>query len=503
MIKTALMSLWDKKDADKILSSLAAKKVKIIATSGTAKFIRERGYEVTDAGSLTGYGEILGGRVKTLHPVLFAGILARRDNPEDLKQIEAAGLETIDLVVVNFYPFAEKGMNAASEKETVEFIDIGGPSLIRSAAKNHRWVTVLSSPAQYDEFLDQFEKSSGGTEEIFRKKCAAKAFRLTSHYDALIAGTLGGEYLEGESSFPFTMFGRLNYGENPHQEGYFLKNPLWGISFSELSKGLSYNNILDAEAAVKAVRQFEEPAVSIVKHQSLCGLAEGKDLTETFKNAYETDPDSAYGGIFAMNRKIDLSLAEVINKTPFLTMIIAPEADDDAKEILAKKKKRIIILNGSLFTQDKGYSVKSVSGGFLYQTRDSFEDTSQWETVSSEKPDEKTFKSLVFAQKAVMSVKSNAVVLAQSSRLVGIGGGNVSRIDSVVQACEKAGEKARGSVMASDAYFPFPDSIEYAREKGVYAVVQPGGSKMDSKVLESAEKCGMIMIFSKRRHFYH
>ncbi len=503
MIKTALVSLSDKKDALKIIEVLTERKVKIIATLGTAKFIKDNGIPVVEADSVTGQKEILGGRVKTLHPSLFAGILARRDNPKDMEQLKDAGFSPIDLVVVNFYPYAEKGLKSGTTDEAVEFIDIGGPSLVRSAAKNHRWVTVLTSNSQYGEFVEQIEKNNGDTTYDFRKKCAAKVFRLTSHYDAVVAASLEKEPFEEESSFPFIPSASLTYGENPHQKAFFLKNPICEVSFAGFREGISYNNILDAESALRAVKLFERPAVAVVKHQSICGLAEDQDVQSAFKNAYDTDPDSAFGGIFAVNRKIDSDLAEIIDKTPFLTMIIAPGAEENASKILSKKKKRIIVLSEALFSSENYLTVRSVTGGFLVQTNDAFEDVSQWETVTSKKPSDETLRSLVFAQKAVMSVKSNAIVLAQSTKTVGIGGGNVSRIDSVIMACSKAGEKSKGSVMASDAFFPFPDSIEYAREKGVCAVVQPGGSKMDDKVLECAEKCGMIMIHSKRRHFYH
>ncbi|MBN1620259.1 bifunctional phosphoribosylaminoimidazolecarboxamide formyltransferase/IMP cyclohydrolase [candidate division WOR-3 bacterium] len=503
MIKTALVSLSDKKDTEKILKILAERKVNIIATSGTAKFIKDNGLPVTETDSVTGQKEILGGRVKTLHPSLFAGILARRDNPKDMEQLKDAGFSPIDLVIVNFYPYTEKGLKSDTTDEAVEFIDIGGPSLVRSAAKNHRWVTVLTSNSQYKDFLDQIKKNNGDTTLGFRKKCAAKAFRLTSNYDAVVAASLEEEPYEGESSFPFILSTPLTYGENPHQNAFFLKNPLCEVSFSELSKGMSYNNILDAESALRAVKLFDRPAVAVVKHQSICGLAEDSDIIKAYKNAYDTDPDSAFGGIFAINRKIDPELAEIIDKTPFLTMIIAPSAEENASKILSKKKKRLIVLSETLFSLKNDVSIRSVTGGFLVQTNDIFEDVSQWETVTSKKPSDETLRSLVFAQKAVMSVKSNAIVLADSTKTIGIGGGNVSRIDSVAMACLKAGEKSKGSVMASDAFFPFPDSIEYASEKGICAVVQPGGSKMDDKVLECAEKCGMIMIHSKRRHFYH
>ncbi|MBN1151099.1 bifunctional phosphoribosylaminoimidazolecarboxamide formyltransferase/IMP cyclohydrolase [candidate division WOR-3 bacterium] len=503
MIKTALISVFDKTGLESIVEFLREKNIKIISTSGSAKFIRENGCKVTEAGDLTGYGEILGGRVKTLHPALFAGILAKRDSQRDMEELQKAKIEPIDLVVVNFYPFSSKGLHSRDEDESVEYIDIGGPSLVRSAAKNHKWVTVLTSPSQYGEFLANIDRKTLDTDADFRKKCASKAFSMTSHYDAIISGQMNDGSMEPLSCFPYVIADKLAYGENPHQEGYFLKNPLCSVSLAEIQPRLSYNNILDAEAALRAVKSFEKPAVAVVKHQTLCGLAEDDDILKAYAEAYETDPDSAFGGIFAINRKIGVDLAENIDKTPFLTMILAPDADDEAKKIITKKKKRIIILDDRIFSNSPKLQIRSVTGGFLCQTADFFEDPSSWDTVSDQKPDKETLKSLVFAQKAVMFVKSNAIVLAKGTEIVGIGGGNVSRVDSVIQACSKAGERSKGSVLASDAFFPFPDSVEYAFKCGVRAIVQPGGSKGDSKVLECADKCGIIMVFSKRRHFYH
>lgn len=502
-ISRALISLSDKRNLDFLIKTLSDYNIDILSTGNTGKNIEQAGYKVTYIKDYTNFPEILSGRVKTLHPNIFGSILARRDNKSDINTLSELSLIPIDLVVVNFYPFEEKIHDLIDKNDLLKYIDIGGPSMVRAAAKNYPDVTTITSIEQYTALAEELEKNNGETSLEFRNKCAVKAFQLTSHYDSIIARTLH------TSSFPETLNISANrdiplfYGENPHQKAYYYKDPLQKTDLPSLSKNLSFNNILDAEIAVKSVKTFPEPTVSVIKHQTLCGLACDNSLANAFSNAYETDPMSAFGSIIALNREIDEQTAELIHKKGLIVMIIAPGAKENAKTILKKKKKRKIILNSDLFLLSQTLNIKSITGGFLLQENDSFESVDHWEIVTKNKPTEDEIASLKFAQRSLMFIKSNSVVLAKNKMLVGIGGGCVSRVDAVIQACRKAGDRSKEAVLASDAFFPFPDALEYAFNNGIRIFSQPGGSKKDNEIIEYADKAGISMIFTHRRHFYH
>ncbi len=503
IISRALISLSDKRNLDFLIKTLSDYDIDILSTGNTGKYIEQAGYKVTYIKDYTNFPEILSGRVKTLHPNIFGSILARRDNESDINTLSELSLKPIDLVVVNFYPFEEKIYNFKDKKDLLQYIDIGGPSMVRAAAKNYPDVTVITSTEQYTTLADELEKNNGETSLEFRKICAVKAYQLTSYYDSIIARTFD------PSSFPETMNISANrdislfYGENPHQKAYYYKDPLQNINLPSLCENLSFNNILDAEIAVKSVKTFPEPTVSVIKHQTLCGLASDNSLADAFSNAYETDPMSAFGSVIALNREIDELTAEFIHKKGFIVMVIAPGAKENATIILKKKKKRKIILNSDLFLLSQSLNIKSITGGFLLQENDNFEDVDRWEIVTKKKPTEDEIASLIFAQRSLMFVKSNSVVLAKNKTLVGIGGGCVSRVDAVIQACRKAGDRSKEAVLASDAFFPFPDAVEYAFKNAIRTFSQPGGSKRDNEIIEYADKAGISMIFTHRRHFYH
>jgi|SRR3989338_3300376 len=480
-VKTALISVFNKEGLEEVIRLLQKHGVKIISTGGTAEFIKKLGVEVTEVENLTGFPSVFGGRVKTLHPKIFGGILNRRDNAEDQKEKKEYKIEDIDLVIVDLYPF--------EEKPEIETIDIGGVSLIRAAAKNYNDVVVISSRDQYKHI-----KIETTLEE--RKKLAGEAFARTSSYDFAIR-----EYFQGMS---------LRYGENPHQKGTFVGD--LEKSFTQLhGKELSYNNLLDTEAAVAIVYDFKEPTFAIVKHMNTCGLAvreEGK-LLEAYKAAYEADPVSVFGGVLAANREIGEDIAALIRgQKLFVEVIIAPDFSEKALEILKEKKDcRILKCLPREALAKWGHEIRSSFGGFLVQDRDTHIETEKdLKVVTKRKPTEKEIADLLVAAVAVKHLKSNSVALVKGRTLLAMGCGQTSRVDALKQAIEKAknfGFSLKGAVLASEAFFPFPDCVEIAGAAGVTAVIHPGGSKNDQASIDMADKFGMAMVTTGYRHFKH
>jgi phosphoribosylaminoimidazolecarboxamide formyltransferase/IMP cyclohydrolase len=496
----AILSVYDKTGLVEFARGLSALSWTLLASGGTAKALRDAGLPVTEVADYTGSPEILGGRVKTLHPAIHGGLLAR-PNESDAAELSRLGWDLIDLVAVNLYPFeqtvAKAGVTLA---EAVENIDIGGVTLIRAAAKNFERVTLACDPADYPRVLEELRQ--GGVTPETRRELALKGFTSTAHYDAAIA-----TYLGGEESMIFSLYPvqKLRYGENPHQSaalyGYSTGNgPLGGKVLQ--GKELSYNNLLDLDAAWRAAVSYAETTVAIVKHLSPCGIASAPVLEEAYRKALASDPVSAYGGIIASNRIIDGATATAI-KELFVECIIAPGFSAEALGILASKKNCRLVEMPDLSLQPD-FELRSVNGGILKQSIDRGDpEGSAWKVVSSRQPTDEEWDNLRFAWKACQHVKSNAIVFAKSGATLGIGGGQPNRVDCVRIAAQKAGDRARGAVMASDAFFPFPDSIEVAAEAGVTAVVHPGGSLRDNESIAAADKAGMAMVVTGVRHFRH
>ena len=507
--KTALVSLSDKTGLNEIVKYLTSKNVKILSTGGTYKAIREICSDVIEVSEFTGFEEMMDGRVKTLHPKIHAGILARRD--KDLEVLSERGFEPIDLVIVNLYPFKETIASDCSFEEAIEKIDIGGPTMIRSAAKNFKDVAVLTDPGDYAEFINQWE-NDGGVSIEFREKQAKKVFALMADYNASIANYLSNEDEKTLPNFVFSESSKLRYGENPHQEARLLtfdglqnKN----IANAEILQGkeMSYNNIVDADAAWECVREFNDPACVIVKHANPCGVASSHSHLEAYNLAFQTDPTSAFGGIIALNGPLDGTTANEINQRQFVEVIIATDYSEEALEIL-KSKKNIRVLKVDL-EQDNPYPgvIKKVSGGILIQSDDSFSaPESSLVCVSKRQPSEEEMGDLMFAWKVAKFVKSNAIVYARNKQTIGIGAGQMSRVISADIANLKASEEGlevKNAVMASDAFFPFRDGIDKAASSGIAAIIQPGGSIRDEEVIAAADENDMAMVFTGTRHFRH
>ncbi len=508
MSMRAVISVSDKSGLGEFARALAGLGVEIYSTGGTQRAIAGAGVPVKSISELTGFPEILDGRVKTLHPVVHGGILARRDVPDHLGQLESHGIGLIDVVVVNLYPFVETvNREGVDLTEALENIDIGGPTLVRASAKNFPHVLVVVDPEDYEETARRL--GDGTLDEGFRKQLARKAFRHVALYDTAIADYLS----EGPGDFPeeltigMVKAQGLRYGENPHQKGAFYAGTLArgaGIAGAKQlwGKELSFNNIADADAAWSTASNFDGPAASIIKHMNPCGLASHEELTEAYRRALAGDPVSAFGGIVACNQKIDGETAEEISKV-FYEIVIAPEFEEDALDILKKRKNLRILEMGSV-GGGVGLEVKTVEGGFLVQTRDTGEDDpSGWRCVTKRQPTDEEMKDLEFAWKVAKHVKSNAIVLAKDRSLVGMGAGQPNRVNSVHLALRAAAERAKGSVLASDAFFPFADNVELAAGGGVGAVVQPGGSVRDEEVIQTADTLGIAMLFTGVRHFKH
>lgn len=504
MKKYALISLTDKSGAVELASGLIEKGYSIISTGNTARTLKESRVECTEISDFTGFPEILGGRVKTLNPKVFCGILARRDNENDLFQMSQHGIVDIDVLAVNLYDFSGASANdGATISELVEKIDIGGVSLIRAAAKNHKFVTILTAPHQYGEFLERLGK--GTIDDSYRGFLAVEAFKLTAQYDTLISSTLE-EKISGEKS-TLSIFEPerrvLRYGENPHQKGYFYGD--FNEYFEQLAgKELSYNNILDLSAACELVAGHEAVVCAIIKHSNPCGVGTGVDSLEAYQKALSCDPISAFGGIVVFNSSIDASTAEKLNEI-FLELVVAPSFTEEAVEILSKKKQRRVLLQKKEIIVP--FVVRNAAGGFLVQEKDSYNgEVEQAVIVSVKKPSANEEKDIIFAWKICMNVKSNAVVLVKDGKTIGIGAGQVSRVDSVKIAIRKAKEfrfDTKDAIAASDAFFPFEDGVNLLAEAGITTIVQPGGSVRDKESIEAANKHQIAMIFTKVRHFKH
>ena len=501
-IKNALISVYYKNGLEEVLEKLKEHGIQIFSTGGTYKFIKEKGFDARTIESVTSYPSILGGRVKTLHPKVFGGILARREDLGDQRQVEEYQIPLFDLVIVDLYPFEETIKNTSDETEIVEKIDIGGISLIRAAAKNFKDVLVVPSSSMYGELIELLDRDRGTTTLEDRKYFAAEAFNISSHYDTLIFNWInpGNVHTFKQS---FTQPHELRYGENPHQKGIFYGD--LDEIFEQLhGKAISYNNLLDLDAAMHLINDFEETTFAIIKHNNACGLASRENLTDAWKDALAGDPVSAFGGVLVTNRKIDEETAAEINKI-FFEIIIAPDYDKKALEILETKKNRIILKKKSY--QFPEFQYRSLLNGVLTQDKDLITETpADLKTVTKKSPSDKETEDLLFANKIVKHTKSNTIVLAKNKQLVGSGTGQTSRVDALRQAIDKARAfklELDGAVMASDAFFPFADSVEIADKAGIKAVVQPGGSIRDADSVAYCDSHDIAMVFTGRRHFKH
>ena len=507
-IRRALVSVYDKTRLIEVGSALHAAGVEILSTGSTAKNLADAGIPVIEVSQYTAFPEIMGGRVKTLHPRIHGGILADQNNPEHLAAIADLDIAPFDLVIINLYPFAETIASGAGFAECIEQIDIGGPSMLRGAAKNHGSVAVISDPSQYDQLITAI--SAGGFTEAERRQLALEVFRTTAQYDLAIANWLG----ESDSNELPDWFGQiwsrkssLRYGENPHQDAAIYSGATSGIVNAQQLHGkeMSFNNYTDADAAWRAVLDHRDPAVAIMKHANPCGVAVCElGVAVAYQHAHECDPVSAFGGVVAANRKVDLAMAEPLSKI-FTEVLIAPDFDEDALELLMKKPS-IRILKCDVTTINP-LELRPVSGGILLQATDVIDahgdSPAHWNQVSGEPVDLQTMKDLEFAWRSVRSVKSNAILLAKMTASVGIGMGQVNRVDSARLAVSRAGDRVKGSVAASDAFFPFADGLQILIDAGVSAVVQPGGSVRDEEVIAAAKAAGIAMFFTNTRHFSH
>jgi phosphoribosylaminoimidazolecarboxamide formyltransferase/IMP cyclohydrolase len=532
-VRIALLSVSDKSGIGEFASSLSAMGVKIISTGGTAKSLKEAGIDCFSVESITGLPEMMDGRVKTLHPKIHGALLGLRDRPEHAAAMKEHNIEPIDLVCVNLYPFEKMiAKSGCSLEEAIENIDIGGPTMLRSAAKNYKFVTVVTSPSQYDMILSEMQQKGGCIGEQMRADFARIAFGLTASYDAVIA-----KYLNKRASvdFPETITiavrraETLRYGENPHQAAAFYKlaesneQSVSSASLIEGDREVSFNNLLDANAAFELVKEFTEPAAVVVKHNNPCGCAVDEDIKIAYQKAYEGDVVSAFGGVIALNRKVDAELAQMIMESYgrfgkvrgasgfFAEVIIAPEFEKNAIEIIRTLKgwgSRVSLLQTGPVDRAKIDSsepdIRCVIGGLLMQKRDLV----GWEPENltyptKAKPTEKQLEDLRVAWIAAKHTKSNAIVLVKNQKVIGVGAGQMNRIESGIIAVQKAGDEAKGSVMASDAFFPFADNVDNAAKAGVCAIVQPGGSQKDDEVIAAADNYGIAIVFTGKRHFKH
>ncbi|MFZ1814913.1 MAG: bifunctional phosphoribosylaminoimidazolecarboxamide formyltransferase/IMP cyclohydrolase [Rhizobiaceae bacterium] len=523
-VRRALISVSDKTGLVEFAKSLAGHGVMILSTGGTAQAIRNAGIEVTDVSAVTGFPEIMDGRVKTLHPAIHGALLAVRDDPEHAKAMQDHGIEPIDLLVVNLYPFETVAASGASYGDTVENIDIGGPAMIRAAAKNHAYVGVATDPADYSEILEAIRQHRGSLPLALRRQLSARAFSRTAAYDSAIAQWYA-EQLDQPVRRHFSIAGKLaeelRYGENPHQSAAFYltgeDRPGVATAVQLQGKQLSWNNINDTNAAFELVSEFDPQrcaAVAIIKHANPCGVATAVDQLSAYRQALACDPVSAFGGIIALNRELDAGTAAAVADL-FVEVIVAPGASEEAKSILAGKKNLRVLLTGSLASpSSSGLDVRTIAGGLLVQSRDNGSiDELDLKTVTKRQPTERELDDMRFAFRVAKHVKSNAIVYARDGATVGIGAGQMSRIDSSRIAVRKAQDAAgsggwdaphtRGSVVASDAFFPFADGLVSAIEAGATAVIQPGGSMRDAEVIEAADKAGIAMVFTGMRHFRH
>ncbi|MBW2631299.1 MAG: bifunctional phosphoribosylaminoimidazolecarboxamide formyltransferase/IMP cyclohydrolase [Deltaproteobacteria bacterium] len=517
-IKKVLISVTDKKGIVDFARELKGFDVEILSTGGTAAQLREAGIDVTDVSDYTGFPEMMDGRLKTLHPKIHGGLLALRNNEGHVKSALEHGIDMIDMVVINLYRFEDTvGKEECTLEDAVENIDIGGPTMLRAAAKNHRFVSVVTDPENYPKIIEEMNETGGMISEATNFALATKTFQLTARYDGAISNYLGTIEKDGETkkfpdtfSMQFDKAQDLRYGENPHQDAVFYREknaPISSISSAKQLHGkeLSYNNIMDSDAAWQMACGFDLPTAVIMKHSNPCGAATSDgNLKDAYIKAMETDPVSAFGGIVSFNRSVDMETAQELAKT-FLEVIIAPGFDKDAFDILtAKKNVRLLEIPAPSGTQSADLDFRRVAGGLLIQERDpGRDDIMKADVVTKKTPTKEEYQALDFAWRAVKNVKSNAIVFATKDQLVGVGAGQMSRVDSVHIAKMKANLPTQGTVLASDAFFPFRDGVDMAAEAGVTAIVQPGGSIRDEEAIKAADEHGIAMIFTGRRHFRH
>jgi len=512
-ITRALVSVYDKSGLEELVRGLHQAGVMLVSTGGSAALIESLGLPVTKVEDLTGFPECLDGRVKTLHPKVHAGILADRRLDSHVEQLAELGIEPFDLVVSNLYPFRQTVQSGATPDECVEQIDIGGPSMVRAAAKNHPSVAIVTSPDRYDDVLRAVK--DGGFTLAERQRLAAEAFAHTASYDVAVASWMGSVLTDTSDGTGFPAWtgatwekaAVLRYGENPHQPAALYRHWRGGLADAEQLHGkeMSYNNYVDTDAARRAANDFDGPAVAIIKHANPCGIAVGADVAEAHRKAHECDPVSAFGGVIAVNRPVSVAMAEQVAEV-FTEVIVAPAYDEGAVEVLARKK-NIRILVCPVDQHPEPVEFRAISGGVLMQRVDHVDapgdDPSTWTLATGQAADEQTLADLAFAWKACRSVKSNAILLADDGASVGVGMGQVNRVDSCKLAIERAGDRAAGSVAASDAFFPFEDGPQILIDAGVKAIVQPGGSVRDQLTIDACDKAGVTMYFTGTRHFAH
>ena len=516
-IRKALISVWNKSGIVELANFLVQNDVEIFSTGGTKKELENNGIKVSSVEDLTNQKEIMDGRVKTLHPKIFAGVLADRNNSMHINDLNQECASLIDLVVINLYPFMDEAVEKKLELEkAIEYIDIGGPSLLRASAKNFQHVVALSNPNQYKNFMNDFIEQNGDICLNDKIKYAKEVFDLTYKYDSMILDYFSlkenNKKMDSKISFKnknYLIADNLRYGENPHQESMFFKSENEKDIVNQIhGKQLSYNNYFDIESAIKIVYEFQTNACSIIKHSNPCGFGIGNNNLESYQKAVSTDPISYFGGIVAFNHEVTISEAQEMLKS-FLECIVAPAFSDEAISVLSKKKnlRLIIIDRDDIVKQKDDFNIKSVFNGFLYQTNDSFINTCKdFQVVSKRKPNNNEFSALELGWKLVKFVKSNAIIFNAEDRLLGVGAGQMSRIDSVKIAIRKSKENGlnlNDSFMASDAFFPFSDSIELAASEGVIGIIQPGGSVKDEEIIKVVDDLNLIMILTKERHFYH
>ncbi|HPR64807.1 MAG TPA: bifunctional phosphoribosylaminoimidazolecarboxamide formyltransferase/IMP cyclohydrolase [Thermoanaerobaculia bacterium] len=508
-IKRALISTYDKTGLTDVATFLAGKGVEIVSTGGTSAFLEKVGIRHKKVEELTGFPEILGGRVKTLHPIVHAGILADQNSEDHMEQLSKLGIEPFQLVIVNLYPFREVIRRGCTEDEAIENIDIGGPTMVRAAAKNHRSVCVVMDPADYHVLTKTIEEH-GGIPAEFSRQMALRTFSRTAMYDATIVESFSRMW-DGET-FPehivcnLRRVGTLRYGENSHQESalYKLGNLEAGLTDLRKIQGkeLSFNNILDMDSAWRCVSDFIQPAAVVVKHTNPCGMGRGETLLEAFERAWSTDPKSAFGGVIALNRSCTPELAEKICAN-FVEVVVAPDFSEPALEIFSKKKNLRLVAMPAL-TVMESFDLKRVWGGFLLQTWDQGDpNTTEWKVVTRRKPSAEEEEALAFNWKVIRHVKSNAIIFGTANQTVGIGAGQMSRVDAVELAVKKAELPLQGTVVASDAFFPFRDNVDAIAASGATGIIQPGGSIRDEEVIAAADEHNLTMIFTGVRHFKH
>lgn len=519
-VQRALISVSDKTGLLEFARSLHSRGVEILSTGGTAKFLRSSGITVKDVSEYTGFPEILDGRVKTLHPSIHAGLLAVRDNPAHMQQLKDLKIDAIDMVVVNLYPFERVTQKKnVSLEEAIENIDIGGPTMIRSAAKNYKNVAVVCNPARYKEVLSELENNSGILSDAILYNLAVEVFTHTAQYDAVINEFLKNRFkgqdlstlqsgLPSELNLRFKKVQDLRYGENPHQVAAFYKDAEAADGLPAMKqkhgKELSFNNILDLNAAIDFIKDFKDPAAVIIKHNNPTGLAEDKKLSAAYAQALKCDPLSAFGGIIGLNRTVDSVTAKAISKSGFMECVIAPDFDTQALAILTQKKNVRLITFDLANMQDDKFDFKKVLGGLLLQDKDTkVVDPKDWKVVSRAKPTKQQWGTMTFGWQAIRNAKSNAIFLVKGQKTVGIGCGQTSRVDSAITTFRKAGKDAKGAVLISDAFLPKVDTVTLAAKAGVKVIVQTGGSIEDANVIKEADKRKIVMVFTGIRHFKH